>query len=734
MQERAAQTDDLSGRGEPREAQALHRLGVLEFQDGRLQAARRTLSEALGIEPDDALILSDLGLVQASLNDPGEALLSFDRALALRPDLAEAHCRRGDLLRQLRRAKEALASYDRAIALDPRLAPALNNRGLVLMALGRPLDALASYDRLLAVQPDDVLALCNRGRAFQELGRAQEAVESYDQALRLRPDYLEVLNNRGVALQTLGRFGEALASHDRALELNPDYLDALINRGNLLKDLDRPQDALDSFDQALAVDPRSGVALNNRGNLLRDLGRLDEALESCEAALGVNPDFPEALSNRGFVLWKLGRPADALASYDRSLRLNPRQPKACNIRGLALLGLDRPDEAMASYERALALDPDFADALGNKGMLLIELGRLEEAQQAVERAIARSPRNARLYYILTLSRRIAPDDAHLEAMRQLLADPAALSLDDQIHLRFALAKAFEDIGDHAAWRAQLVAGAALQRGRLRYDEPKVLDGIARTPAVFSQQRLHEGRGLGDPSAVPVFIVGMPRSGSTLVEQMLASHPEAFSTGETDYFSKVLERLGSSPQGLGGTLAEQVRRIGEDYLREIIAAAPPGAERVVNKTLENFRFVGLIHLALPNARIIHTARDPMDTCLSCFSKLFGDSLPFSYDLGELGRYFRAYQGLMDHWRAALPEDVMLEVPYEAVVADPEGQARRMLAHCGLDWEPRCLDFHLNQRWVHTASTVQVRQPVYKTSIGRWRAHEAFLQPLIDELGA
>jgi tetratricopeptide (TPR) repeat protein len=644
-------------------------------------------------------------LVQAAGGLLAEAVTSFDRAVALQPDIAETHCRRADVLRLMQRNEAALDAYDAAIALNPTFAQALNNRGLALMALGRRQEALASYDIALAFQPGYLLALCNRGRTLQELGREDEAVASYDQALAQRPDYLEALNNKGAALQNLGRLDEALASFDRALAVRPDYADAL----------------------------------NNRGNILKALGRQDAALASYAAAIDANPRFVEALCNRGFLEWTLGRPADAMASYDRALAIDPGHAEAHNVRAIALTSLNRPLDALAGYDAALALNPDFADALGNKGMLLTELGLLDQAREALERAIDLEPTKVRAYYNLTLCRKMAPGEPRVRAMEALADDPGGYSIDDRIYLHYALAKAYADAGVAANSFDQLALGAALKRGQIAYDEAEAIARLERVRLAFPKERLHALAGSGDPSPTPVFIVGMPRSGSTLIEQVLASHPRVFATGESNLLVGAVSGLSpearamlTDPDAPTAASAQAFRNIGEAYAH-MLALVSPDAARVTDKALENFSELGLIYLALPNARIIHTRRDPVDTCLSCFQKLFGGDLPYTYDLGELGRYYRAYDGLMAHWREVLPEGVMLEVDYESATDDLETHARRIIAHCGLDWDDRCLDFHNTTRWVHTASAAQVREPVYRSSVGKWRAYEPFLGPLIEALG-
>jgi len=258
-------------------------------------------------------------------------------------------------------------------------------------------------------------------------------------------------------------------------------------------------------------------------------------------------------------------------------------------------------------------------------------------------------------------------------------------------------------------------------------------------AVFTSELIRKWQNVGYPSPVPVFIVGMVRSGSTLIEQILASHPQVFGGGELTSFPDAVQKIqtnfGSSvifPELVSGMTDEDYRDLGARYLAELERLAP-AAIRITDKMPGNFMFAGLIHLALPNAIIIHTLRDPVDTCLSCFSKLFAEGQNHTYDLAELGQYYRHYQALMMHWHRVLPPGRILDVRYEDVVADLEGQVRRIIAHCGLAWDPRCLAFHQTKRPVLTASGAQVRQPIYNTAIGRWRVYESFLGPLLAELG-
>jgi len=687
---------------QPRHFEAAHFLGLLRHEQGDHPEAARYLAQALQVRPDDINALTNHGAVLAALNDPEASLASFDRALAV----ATQH------------------------------PDALNGRANMLIRLGRPADALASFESLLVVRPGHVDALNNRGIVLMALGRPAEALESYDQALALAPNLVEVINNRGVALRALQRPEDALAGFDAAIAIRPDYAEALNNRGVTLRDLGRPGEALASFDQALAFKPDYVEALNNRGIELRDLGRPEDALACLDRALALQPDYPEALNNRATALRSLGRPLDALDCLDRLLAIRPDHAEALNNRGGALKDLERLDEALASFEAAITLRPGYAEAHDNRGIVLTVLGRLDEASEAVEQAIRLSPRRIRGYYNLAGTRRIRPGDPQIQAMQDLARQMPSLAVAEQIDLNFALAKALADIGDHAGSFQRLLAGNALKRAHNAYDEAATLEVFERTQAAFTGEVMRQRQGLGDPSAVPVFIIGMPRSGTTLVEQILASHSDVFGAGEIGAFGEAVQACDAAADGAASSdhalTPEALRRLGADYLDRTRPLAP-AARRITNKMPGNFFFAGAIHLALPNARIIHLRRDPVDTCLSCFSKLFTEDLAYAYDLGELGRYYSAYDSLMSHWRAVLPKEVMLEVRYEHIVADLEGEARRIVAHCGLDWDPRCLDFHLTKRSVATASAAQVRQPIYRSSVGRWRVLEPFLGPLLAEIG-
>ena len=539
---------------------------------------------------------------------------------------------------------------------------------------------------------------------FHQQGRIEKAEWLYREALAQNPDDARALHQLGVALAQQEKGEEALALLQRAAKANPDAAAVQSDLGVLFKTQGRLEEAAMCFRKVIAADPDHAEGHYNLGALLQALGKLDEAIGCYEHTLALDPDFAEAHYNLGCALQTLGHHG----------------------------------RAIACFEAALAIDPDYAEARSNLGLALLEIGQLAEAREAFTQHIALKPPNpAASYCNLVQCARVSADDPHLADMIAMAEAPSTPA-DERLQLHFGIAKAYDDLGRHEDAFSHLLRGNALKRQQATYDEHRTLALFTRIRKIFTAELVRERAGLGHPSAVPIFIVGMPRSGSTLVEQILASHPQIFGVGEIPIFSDTLAALHgkqtdqpSYPNIAPLLYRDDLRRLGARYLEQLTRAAP-SADRITDKTLINFMYVGLIHLVFPNARILHTRRDPIDTCISCFSKLFTSGLPYTYGLGELGRYYRAYAALMEHWQRVLPEGAVIDVPYEALVADIEGEARRIIAQCGLTWDDACLTFYETRRVVRTASAAQVRQRVYQSSVGRWRHYDNRLRPLLDAL--
>jgi tetratricopeptide (TPR) repeat protein len=757
---------------QPNHADALQLVGGIACQAGQYDIAAKWISRAIEQNPNVPAWFSNLGLALERQGKLEDALASYDKALELRPAYEIALSNRGNVLKALGRTDEALASYDKALALNPDYVEALNNRSNVLKSLGRLAEALAGYDKAIGLNPTFATAFNGRGMILRGMKRAEDALASYDKALALSPDLVDAHNNRGAVLAELMRFDEALLSYDRALALNPNLLSTLNNRGNLLQELDRVDEALADYEKALSLDPSCVAALNGRGNTLRRLKRLHEAEKMLQQAIKLKPDYAEAYCNLGKLFIDLGKLFEAESVIRHAAKLKPDSAGVLLNLGRVLIDLGRLDEAEDVFRRSVLLEPNDAKAHYNLGVALGKLGKLSEAEEATRCAIALKPNLAQAYHNLSValtqlgrlteaqdackkSIELAPleplhfrqlgevskfvaDSPHFAALDALSKNEASLSVGKQTELHFAMAKAHADVGQVENEFRRLLAGNKLKRSCIEYNETATLGEMDRAKQVFTAEFIRAAQGSGEPSSRPIFIMGMPRSGTTLIEQILASHPRVFGAGELKLFESSIAELRSLmrdaplyPEIALHIARDDFRRLGANYLAENASLAPPSSH-VTDKMPANFLFAGLIHLALPNATIIHAVRDPVDTCVSCFSKLFVEGNFQTYDLAELGRYYRHYEALMAHWHRVLPPGRILDVRYEDLVANLEGAARRIVAHCNLQWDERCLEFHRTKRAVRTASAAQVRKPIYASSIGRWRAYQAFLAPLLAEL--
>jgi len=491
--------------------------------------------------------------------------------------------------------------------------------------------------------------------------------------------------------------------------------------------------------------------------LLRD--QFDEAREAVNHALRLDPGHAAAVHILGVIEMENGSPEKAIQLIKRSAALDPEAYEPHYYLGRTLAHLGRYEEAAAAFRKALEIQPDLLPVLEELGSTLQSLGRQDQAKEVFRHAIALDPARLAPYHHLADIDPTALTGEEISMLERIFADPAE-AMGRVATCGFTLAAVYDHRRDYDAAFAHLKRANDLVKALLvegkgeappgmvapggeiprRLDPADALAEVARTATLiettYTPEFFQRYRGFGHPSRLPVFVLGMPRSGSTLVEQLLASHPKVYCAGErADFHEAVATIEGRNPPTIPAVVptltGDQLQRLGALYVSRMSADAPQ-AERITDKMPGNFVHAGLIHLALPNARIIHTRRDPVDTCFSCFARLFTQSKWYTYDLGELGRYYRGYQQLMEHWRRILPEGAMLEVQYEDVVADTEGQARRILGFCGLPWDDRCLAFYKHPRPIKTASVSQVRRPIYSSSVGKARIYGDALRPLIDEL--
>jgi Flp pilus assembly protein TadD len=497
----------------------------------------------------------------------------------------------------------------------------------------------------------------------------------------------------------------------------------------------RSQEAEALLAAMLDQSPNDQAALHLLASIAEHGGDRVRAAKILQRAAEAHPRNFVVVAHLASVMRALGRFDDAVNYGLRAADLKPNDPVVLNDLAIALMARGDYDAAERHLRRALELDPSLPDPYNNLGLIAQQLGRLDEAVAYFGRFLALRPQAAYAYVNLMDSYTVrSAEDPNLQEVERRLAQ-VALRDSDRMLLLFAAAKANIDLGRlrHALQCA--LEACMLKRRSIRYDEAATLRLFAEMRSVMSADRFRRLEGSGFSSSKPIFIVSMPRAGSTLVEQILSSHGSVHGAGELpDFPNAVAAVLGAD---LGAALQsaaapDALSRIGRTYV-DAIGYRAPNAARITDKMPTNFLMAGLIHLALPDAKIVHVRRDPVDTCVSCFTRHFTEELNHTYDLAELGRYYRAYNDLMEHWRRVLPAGVMLEVEYEKLTGNLEGEASRLLTFCGLPWNEAVLRFHQNARPVQTHSVAQVRRPLYQSSIGRWRAFDDLLQPLLRELG-
>jgi tetratricopeptide (TPR) repeat protein len=615
----------------------------------------------------------------------------------------------------------AAVAARRAVAADPGAIEPRFVLGAALRRSGALDDALALLAPLTEALPRAWGAHYELGMARAGRGRIEAALPALERAAALNPASSLVLHALGDALMLLGRApeGEELQSRVAVGSVDDPRLAVAVAAW-----FDRT-DAAPLASLGLHLGDIAAVRLIADAGLRA--GRVEPVATLLEQALGVTPHYLPARFGLALALYRLERGDDALAAVDAVLTAAPGATAARALR--AAIHMQRGDVTAATDDYAAIVGTD-ANVWHGYGHALRAAGRHDEAVVAYHRALALRPGFAEVYWSLANLKtwRFTADDR--AAMAALLDNAAD---DDRAFLHFALGKADEDLRAVAASFAHYAAGNAARRGTARYDRAGHEDFVARTIATFTADFFAERTGVGDPARDPIFVVGMPRSGSTLVEQILASHPQIDGLSELPDLPAVARRIaGRYPDALAALAPADFTRIGRDYLDQTRPRRRPDRPRFVDKFPGNVLHAGLIHLALPNATIIDVRRDPVATCFSLFKQLFARGQAYSYDLADLGHYYRHYVALIDHFAAVLPGRI-LTLSYEALVDDAEGTTRRLLDHAGLPFDPACLTFFANTRAVRTASSEQVRQPIYRSGLDGWRAYAAWLRPLIDALG-
>ena len=621
-----------------------------------------------------------------------------------------------------------------ALAAAPDDADLLVLLGVALLSCRQPGEAAKPLLRAVTLAPQFSRARENLGQALILLGRLDEAVDQLQQAAQLEPQSESVRLKLAHALAASGKAEEADAVFEQAFGLAPDR-GRLAVAGEHLR-AGRARECEHICRELMAKNADDVNAMRLLAKVAGEAGRWGEAGRLLARVLELAPDFDDARLDLAQVFKQQDRMEEAVACTAAAIARSPRNAYAHYLHASMLAVAARHEEALAAYQHALQVRAYHPAAWVGMGHLLKTLGRQEEGIAAYRAAIAQRPNFGEVYWSLANLKTFRFSAEEIADMERRLAEEP-LDEDARVHFMFTLGKACEDQQEFARGFSYYAEACAIQRMRITYDpvDTEVVNQNIRN--VFSAAFIAERAGQGCPDPAPIFIVGLPRSGSTLLEQILASHSTVEGTAELPAVGRVISSLArrfpgkSYPEAVPLLDATGLRELGEMYLQKTLRHRT-GTPRFTDKMPNNFASIGLIHLMLPNATIIDARRHPLDSCFGSFKQHFAHGQTFSYDLMEIGEFYLEYRKMMRHWQQLLPGRV-LEVRYEDMVRNQEAETRRLLDHCGLPWEEACLRFYQTERAVRTASSEQVRQPMYDSSVNHWRNFRSQLAPLIEVLG-
>jgi tetratricopeptide (TPR) repeat protein len=556
-------------------------------------------------------------------------------------------------------------------------------------------------------------------------GQLQQALSESSQLLERFPNSVVLYNIAGACNAGLMQFDAAINNYKKALRINPYYADAYSNMGNVLKDNGDLEAAIENYKQALKIKPDYAQAYNNMGNALKDKGDIEAAIQSYKQALKIKPDYAQACSNMGNALKSQGDVEAAIDCFKQALKIKPNYAQAYNNMGNALSEKGDLEVAIENYKQALKIKPDYFQAYNNIGIALKDKGDLEAAIESYKQVLKIKPDFAEVYRNLSNIHRYKEHDEYFLKM-QSLCQSSSVSDEQRCHLNFALSKASEDLNEVSKSFNYLIIGNELRKKILSYDIEQDIELFSQLKKSYPSIALQSVVESGDLK--PIFILGMPRSGTTLVEQIVSSHSEVTGAGELNY---VVRFGGHIARGAIKPNAKMILDFRQRYI-EALKKRSDGRSIVTDKMPQNFLYVGLIFSAFPDAKVIHVNRDPAATCWSNYKHYFIDkALGYCYDLDDTVTYFGLYTDLMQFWLGHYG-DRIYNLNYDNLTINQDDETRKLIEYLELEWENDCLSPQHNKRSVRTVSQQQVRQKVYQGSSQQWRKFEPYLNGALDQL--
>lgn len=709
-------------------------------KDSKFDQAELIYRNLLDDEPDNAEALHLLGVLLHQRGESAKATRFIRHAVKLQPQASVFYCNLAEACRAAGDLPEAVANSKKALKLQPGNADALNHMGLALQGLGKLDEAVASYKEALRLRPGFALAQNNLGSALRELKRTEEAEASFREALHQNPHLSLAHSNLGQLLLEQGKLEESLPHCREAVRLQPNFAEGLSNLGNVLRAQDNMAEAKECYQKALALRPNVAMIHNNMGQALQEEGNLDQAIECYKKALTLDPNSARIECHYASALAAKEKPKEAIEHYRKALKLEPDWAEAHNGLGHLLQEQNDLEGALKCYQEALRLKPDMADAHANVANVHAEKGDMVASEACYREALKHDPDYVGAYGVLATHMRDKFPAEDVTAMHQFL-EREHLSDWKRALLHHGLAhvydarKEYDKAGDHAEKANNHRKETWAREGKV-YNRVEHAGFVTFLIKQFSPEYFKRTKGFGLTTEVPVFVFGLPRSGTTLLEQILASHPQVCGAGELPLGKESFDAV---PAALGRTEAPSVcmpiitrpavQKIAKNHLQQLRKYSAD-AERIVDKMPDNYLWLGFLATLFPNAKFIYSKRDPRDIAVSCWITNF-KQIRWACDQVDIAGRILAHQRIMAHWAKVLPVNV-LEAEYEETVADTEASARKIIEFVGLDWDPACLKFHETERTVRTASLSQVRKPIYKGSLQRWKRYEKPLETLFRTL--
>lgn len=692
--------------------------------------------------------------------DLDSAIRGYGAIIEANPKVAEAHFQAGRIYAAKNRFDRAFLHFRAAVSLRPAEG-AIWNAWAEAVALGADAATEAEFLKALKAAPVPAaarVALQDRFGAQRggtrpatggmtpaeirrllsliQSGRMAEAERLAGAALKQHPGSALALNILATALARQGKAAPAEAAFRRTIAVDPGYAEAHDNLGHFLIEQGRPDEAEAMFRRAVTLAPGLAPALVNLATCLTAAGQPAAALTLLERARAGGAEAPPLCMALGNAHTRLKNYARAESAFRRGVELTKggtAQMLASLAQAQARLGKD--DEAIANFDRALAMNGNAPAAVGGKALLLQTLGDFDAAEALFRKGFEIDPLNGENFRAFIMSHKTKPGDPVIEMMLSRHDDPA-IQPADRMNMGFAIAKALEDVKDYGRVFRYLNEANALMRKAAPYSIAQRFEQVAETKAVFADIDWHGTRIEGTTDFAPIFVTGMPRSGTTLIEQIIASHSSVTGAGEVGECARAAQDLiydAKNPARMHPPALAEIAGLGhhfDAYIRERF----PGSDRITDKSIQTYMYLGLVKLALPKSRFVIVRRDPRDNLLSIYKNKFPDDTHlYAYDQRDLAKFYTTFVDMIDFWRERVP-DWFYEVQYEELVANPEAETRKLIAACGLEWEDACLSFHENKRKVETLSVYQVRQPISKASVALWQRYEADLKPMLDQLKA